>query len=51
MNNRITTISSDTGEDLSTPAEIADGLKTYFHSVFLKNNEVEHPSLSQENSY
>ena len=42
MNERITTLSSDTGEDLSSPAEIADSLNTYFQSMFMKDNEVDH---------
>ena len=40
-NNRITTLTSDSGEDLSTTAEIADGLNTYFQSVFVKDKTVE----------
>ena len=32
-NNRITTLTSDSGEDSSTPAEIAESLNTYFQSV------------------
>ena len=40
-NNRITTLTSDSGEDLSTPAEIADSLNTYFQSVFVKDKTVE----------
>ena len=31
-----TTLTSDSGEDFSTPAEIADSLNTYFQSVFVK---------------
>ena len=42
VNNRITTLTPDTGEDLSTPAEVADSLNTYFQSVFGKDNEVYH---------
>ena len=40
-NNRITTLTSDFGEDLSTSAEIADSLNTYFQSVFVKEKTVE----------
>ena len=40
-NNRITTLTSDSGEDLSTPAEIADSLNTYFQSVFVKEKTVD----------
>ena len=35
-NNRIITLKSDSGEDMSTPTEIADSLNTYFQSVFVK---------------
>ena len=35
-NNRITTLTSDSGEDMSAPAEITDSLNTYFQSVFVK---------------
>ena len=41
VNNIITTLNSYTG-DQSTPAEIADSLNTYFQSVFVKDNEVDH---------
>ena len=40
-NNRITTLTSDPGEDLSTSAQIADSLNTYFQSVFLKEKTVD----------
>ena len=40
-NNRITTLTSDSGEDMSTPAEIADSLNTYFQSVFVKEKTVD----------
>ena len=40
-NNRITTLTSDSGEDFSTPAEIADSLKTYFQSAFVKDKTVD----------
>ena len=39
-NSRIIRSLSDSGEDLSTPAEIADGLNTYFQSVFVKEKSV-----------
>ena len=42
MNNRTTSLTPDTGEDLSTPGEIADSLNAYFQSVFVNDNEVEH---------
>ena len=35
-NNRITSLTSDSSEGLSTPAEKADSLNTYFQSVFVK---------------
>ena len=35
-NNKLTTLTSDSGEDLSTPAVIADSLNTYFQSVLVK---------------
>ena len=35
-------LTSDTGEDLSTPAEKADSINTYFRSGFVKVNEVNH---------
>ena len=34
-------LTSDSGEDLSTPAEIADSLNTYFQSVFVKEKTVD----------
>ena len=40
-NNRITKLTSDSGEDLSTPAEIADSLNKYFESVFVKDKTVD----------
>ena len=39
-NYRIITLTSDSGEDLSTPAEKADSLNTYFQSVFVKDKTV-----------
>ena len=45
-NNRITPLTSDSDEDLSTPAEIADSLFTYFQSVFVKEKTVDE-GLSQ----
>ena len=40
-NYRIITLTSDSGEDLSTPAEKADSLNTYFQSVFVKDKTVD----------
>ena len=34
-------LTSDSGEDLSTPAKIADSLNTYFQSVFVKEKTVD----------
>ena len=42
LNNRITTLTSGTGEDMSTSAEIANSLNTYFQSLIVKDNEVDH---------
>ena len=39
--NRITTHTSDTGEDLSTPAEIAESLNTHFQLVFVREKTVD----------
>ena len=40
-NYRITALTSDSGEDLSTSAEIAESLNTYFQSVFVKEKTVD----------
>ena len=40
-NNKITTLTSDSGEDLSTPVEIADSLNTYFQWVFVRDKTVD----------
>ena len=40
-NNRITTLTSDSGEELSTQSKIADSLNTYFHSVFVKDKAID----------
>ena len=42
MNNRITTLTSETVKYLPHAAEIADCLNIYFQSVFMKDNEVDH---------
>ena len=41
VNKRITTLTSNTAEELSNPAEIVDNFKTYLQSVFVKDNEVD----------
>ena len=41
-NNRITTSTSDSGEEFSTPAKIADSLNTYIQKVFVKVKTVSH---------
>ena len=41
VNNKITTLTSDTGEDMSTPTEIVDSLNTYFQSVFVRDKNVD----------
>ena len=40
-NNRSTPLTSDSGEDLLTSAKIADSIKTYFQSVFVKDKTVD----------
>ena len=39
-NNRINKLTPDSCVDLSTPAEIADSINTYFQSVFVKEKTV-----------
>ena len=48
-NNKITTLTSDTGEDMPAPTEIVDRLDTYFQSVFVrdKNFDRELPHFTQ----
>ena len=51
VTHRIITLTSDTGEDLSTPAGKAESLNTYSQSLFVKDNEVDHslPHFAQRN--
>ena len=41
MNNRTTTLTSDSGEDLLTSAEIADSLHTNFQPFYVKDKAVD----------